>query len=67
MEHVAEDAVAEARGTMAPEALRLEEDRMVPEDRWREIHRMARDEQLPIAEIARQCDLDRKTIRGCLK
>ena len=28
---------------------------------------MARDEQLPISEIARQCDLDRKTVRRCLK
>lgn len=40
---------------------------MVPEDRWREIHRMAREEQLPIAEIARCLDLDRKTVRRCLK
>ena len=40
---------------------------MVQEDRWREIHRMARDEQLPIAEIARRLDLDRKTVRRCLR
>jgi hypothetical protein len=52
---------------MAPEAYRLEEERMVQEDRWREIHRMAREEQLPIAEIARRLDLDRKTVRRCLK
>ena len=62
-----EDVVVRDRGTMAPEARRLEEERMVPEDRWREIHRMARDEQLPITEIARRCDLDRKTVRRCLR
>jgi transposase len=52
---------------MAPEACRLEEERMVQEERWREVHRMAREEQLPIAEIARRLDLDRKTVRRCLK
>jgi transposase len=52
---------------MAPEACRLEEERMVQEDRWREIHRMAREGQLPITEIARRLDLDRKTVRRCLK
>src|SRR5438093_13042031 len=62
-----EAAVVEARGTMGREACRLEEERMVQEDRWREVHRMAREEQLPIAEIARRLDLDRKTVRRCLK
>lgn len=52
-----EDVVVRDHGTMAPEARRLKEERMVPEDRWQEIHRMARDEQLPITEIARRCDL----------
>ena len=40
---------------------------MVQEDRWREVHRMAREEQLSITEIARRLDLDRKTIHRCLK
>jgi transposase len=62
-----EEVVVRERGTMAPEAHRLEEERMVQEDRWREIHRMAREEQLPITEIARRLDLDRKTVRRCLK
>ena len=62
-----EDSVVREHGTMAPEARRLEEERMVQEDRWREIHRMAREEQLPIAEIARRLDLDRKTVRRCLR
>src|SRR5262245_5481927 len=62
-----EEAVVREAGTMAPEAFPLEEERMVQEDRWREIHRMARAEQLPIGELARRLDLDRKTIRRCLK
>ncbi len=62
-----EDAVVVEHGTMGPEARRLEEERMVPEDRWREVQRMAREEQLSITEIARRLDLDRKTVRRCLK
>jgi DNA invertase Pin-like site-specific DNA recombinase len=62
-----EDVEVRERGTMGPEARRPEEERMVQEDRWRGIHRMARDEQLPIAEIARRLDLDRKTVRRCLR
>src|SRR5213593_704387 len=55
------------RGTMDLEGWALEEERMVQEDRWQEIHRLFRDEKLPIAEIGRRLDLDRKTIRRCLK
>ena len=62
-----EEAAVDERGTMDLEACRLEEERMVQEDRWREIHRMSREEKLPIAEIARRLDLDRKTIRRCLR
>jgi len=62
-----EAIVVGEHGTMALEAHHLEEERMVQEDRWREVHRMAREEQLPITEIARRLDLDRKTIRRCLK
>ena len=62
-----EDVAVREDGTMAPEACRLEEERMVQEDRWREVHRMVREEQLSIAEIARRLDLDRKTVRRCLK
>jgi len=57
-----EAAVVKARGTMGREACRLEEERMVQEERWREVHRMAREEQLPITEIARRLDLDRKNV-----
>lgn len=62
-----EEVVVREGGTMAPEACRLEEERMVQEERWREVRRMASEEQLPIAEIARRLDLDRKTVRRCLK
>jgi len=49
------------------EGLALEEEHMVQEDRWQEIHRLHRDERQSIAEIARRLDLDRKTIRRCLR
>lgn len=62
-----EEVAVREDGTMGLEACRLEEERMVQEDRWREVHRLAREEQLPIAEIARRLDLDRKTVRRCLK
>jgi len=39
---------------------------MVRQDRWEEIRRLS-DEQVPIAEIARRLDLDRKTVRRCLR
>lgn len=62
-----EEVVVHAHETLPLEACHLEEERMVQEGRWREVHRMAREEQLPIAEIARRLDLDRKTVRRCLK
>lgn len=49
------------------QATHLEEGFMVGEDRWQEIRRLHRDEQVPIAEIARRLDLDRKTVRSCLR
>jgi transposase len=49
------------------QATHLEEGFMVGEDRWQEIRRLHRDEQVPIAEIARRLDLDRKTVRRCLR
>ena len=62
-----EEVAVDERGTMAPEVCRLEEEHMVHEGRWREVHRMSREEQLPITEIARRLDLDRKTVRRCLR
>ena len=54
------------RETMDPEGTPPGEELMVQEDRWKEIHRLHDQEQLPIAEIARRFDLDRKTVRRCL-
>jgi len=61
------DITVRDRETMTPEACRLEEERMVQEDRWREIHRMAREDKFSVSQIARQLDLDRKTVRRCLR
>ena len=47
-----EDVAVREDSTMVPVGYRPEEERRVQEARWREIHRMARVEQLPIAEIA---------------
>jgi transposase len=49
------------------QATHLEEGFMVGEDRWQEIRRLHQDEHVPIAEIARRLDFDRKTVRRCLK
>jgi transposase len=49
------------------QAIHLEEGFMVGEDRWQEIRRLHQDEHVPIAEIARRLDLDRKTVRSCLR
>jgi transposase len=62
-----EEVVVRERGTMGFEACRLEEERMVQEDRWREIHRLAAEEQCSISEIARRLEVDRKTVRRCLR
>ena len=40
---------------------------MVREDGWREVHRLFHVERRSKAEIARQLDLDRKTVRGILQ
>jgi transposase len=40
---------------------------MVHRNRWEEIRRLWVTERLPIAELARRFDLDRKTVRRCLR
>lgn len=40
---------------------------MVARERWEEIRRMFFEEHAAIAQIARQLDLDRKTVRRCLQ
>jgi hypothetical protein len=49
------------------QATHLEEGFMVGEDRWQEIRRLRDVDHVPIAEIARRLELDRKTVRHCLK
>jgi transposase len=53
--------------TMPPEGEILQEGLMVHEDRWKEMRRLHVDERMAIAEIARRFELDRKTVRRCLK
>lgn len=53
-------------GSLPPRLTEPGEVVMVRQDRWEEIHRLS-DEHVPIAEIARRLDLDRKTVRRCLR
>src|SRR6266436_5939906 len=49
-----------------PEVTPPGEGRMVREDCWREVHRLFHVERRSKSEIARQLQLDRKTVRGIL-
>lgn len=64
MESIDEQAIAAS----IPSRLMAEpgEVGMVRQDRWEEIHRLAT-ERVAVAEIARRLDLDRKTVRRCLR
>src|SRR2546428_7492496 len=60
----------EVVGTCAmlpPEGWSLAEGVMIQEDRWKEIRRLHEQEGVAIAEIARRLELDRKTVRRCLR
>lgn len=59
--------VAPAAGDTGPEGISLGEGRMVREDCWREVHRLYHVERRSKSEIARQLELDRKTVRGILQ
>ena len=52
--------------TIDPERQTLGEVEMVGRDRWEEIHRRA-GQGASIRAIARELDLDRKTVRRCLR
>src|SRR5215831_20087281 len=54
-------------GTIGPEVTPSREVPMVRQERWEEIRRLAFDERVAIAEIARRLELDRKTVRRCLR
>ena len=53
--------------TIGAEVTLCEEAPMVRRARWEEIRRLWVAERVPIAEIARRVDLDRKTVRRCLR
>src|SRR5436853_1724840 len=55
-----------ATADTGPEVTPLGEGRMVREDCWREVHRLFYVERRSKSEIARQLQLDRKTVRGIL-
>src|SRR5437899_13001541 len=55
-----------ATADTGPDVTPLGEGRMVREDCWREVHRLFHAERRAKSEIARQLQLDRKTVRGIL-
>ncbi len=59
--------LTEGSMTVDPEGQSLGEVVMVGQERWQEIHRLFREARVPIAEISRRLDLDRKTVRRCLR
>src|SRR5947207_10604295 len=56
-----------AAATIGAEVTLCEEVPMVRRERWEEIRRLWVTERVSIAEIARRLDLDRKTVRRCLR
>jgi ActR/RegA family two-component response regulator len=54
-------------GTIGPAVIPHEEVAMVRQERWDEIRRLGLVDRIPIAELARRFDLDRKTVRRCLR
>ncbi len=54
-------------GSIGPKAIPHEEVPMVRQERWQEIRPLWIRERVPIAQIARQLDLDRKTVRRCIR
>src|SRR5712671_5177978 len=56
-----------ASADTGPEVTPLGEGRMVREDCWREVHRLFHKERRSKSQIARQLELDRKTVRGILQ
>lgn len=59
--------VERERGTIGPEVIPLKEVPMVRQERWEEIRRLGCEERVPVAELARRFELDRKTVRRCLR
>src|SRR5262245_16985171 len=57
----------ERLATIGPEVTPHEEVPMVRQERWEEIRRLRVQDRVSITEIGRRLDLDRKTIRRCLR
>src|SRR5689334_2165667 len=53
--------------SVGPERTALGEDPMVGRERWEEIHRAFAVERLTVSAIARRFEVDRKTVRRCLR
>jgi transposase-like protein len=53
--------------TMASERSGASEEVMVGQERWEEIRRLFFGGHVSVSEIARRFDLDRKTVRRCLR
>ena len=54
--------------TIAPQVdQQLGEQEMVQRERWEEIRRMRFEQRMSVSAIARRFDLDRKTVRRCLR
>ena len=54
-------------GTMSVQAQPPGEQGMVQKERWEEIRRMFFEQRVTVSQIARGFDLDRKTVRRCLR
>jgi transposase len=53
--------------TIGREVTLVEEVAMVRQERWEELRRLWQQERVPVAELARRFELDRKTVRRCLR
>jgi transposase len=54
--------------SIAPQVEQLgEQEKMLQRERWEEIRRMRLEERMSVSAIARRFDLDRKTVRKCLR
>src|SRR5712691_8183688 len=53
--------------TIGSEVISREEVPMVRRERWEELRRLAVDDGVAIADLARQFGLDRKTVRRCVR
>jgi len=53
--------------SIEPEAIDATGDAMLQQDRWEQVRRLHVEERRSVSAIARELDLDRKTVRRCLR